>query len=183
MTSPCTPINEEHFVEAECGVGDSAHFRVGVNDYIVAGFEDGSLHLYNATKGFGNSYTRVRNTKNLSKSTASPYDQFLESNYEHADAVMSVEMQPTKETPMILTASKDGVIFLWSINPLAMPNDPEDEMMHFQCECSLNEPLTKAKWLSETEILVSTTSGHLYSMQVSKDSQNIPFLDRAVKVY
>jgi hypothetical protein len=43
-------------VETPSGVSDSIHIIVGNVDYILAGFEDGSLHLYNLTKNFGKSF-------------------------------------------------------------------------------------------------------------------------------
>jgi len=47
---------EEHFVETPSGVCDAIHIKVGNVDYVLAGFEDGSLHLYNLIKNFGKSY-------------------------------------------------------------------------------------------------------------------------------
>jgi galactokinase len=56
VNTPTTPVAEEHFVETECGIADCSSFRVGQLDYILAGFEDGSLHLYNMSSGFGKSF-------------------------------------------------------------------------------------------------------------------------------
>jgi hypothetical protein len=72
-------------------VADIEHFRVGAIDYLLIGLEDGSLHLYNHTKNLGNSYSLKQNQ---GKSLHSPYDQFLESNYEHGDSIVSIELQP-----------------------------------------------------------------------------------------
>ena len=103
-------------------------------DYILIGLEDGSLHLYDLTKNFGKSYII---TQTNGKQLSSPYDQYLESNYEHHDAIVSIETNPAlhlnkdasknPEQNFILTASKDGIIMLWSIN--AMANHSEDEEM------------------------------------------------------
>jgi len=56
--APGTNIIEDHFVELDCGVGDSASFTIKNQDYILTGVEDGSLHLYNLTKNYGKSFSR-----------------------------------------------------------------------------------------------------------------------------
>jgi hypothetical protein len=66
------------------------HLKIGNADYLLVGMEDGSLHLYNLTKNFGKSYTKAKVTQK-GKSLQNPYDQFEESNYEHCDAIVSIE--------------------------------------------------------------------------------------------
>ena len=123
VNTPTTPLAEEHFVETECGIADSCAFRVGQNDYILLGFEDGSLHVYNMSAGFGKPYKRVAKKPSVQRDD---YDQFLESNYEHQAPIISVDTQPSqKESPMIVSASQDGSVFLWTINATAIP-DEED---------------------------------------------------------
>jgi hypothetical protein len=58
IKAPGTNIAEDHFVELDCGVGDSASFTIGNSDYILTGLEDGSLHIYNLSKNFGKSFSR-----------------------------------------------------------------------------------------------------------------------------
>jgi hypothetical protein len=69
---------------------------------------------------------------------------------------------------MLLTASKDGAVFLWTLNAMAIPD--EEELLQFQAEVNVDEPLTSAKWLSENEIAVATVTGKMYSVKVGKDS-------------
>lgn len=73
---PTVEAAAEHFVETVFGVGDINHFRIGAVDYLLIGLEDGSLHLYNLTKNFGNSFSLNKNkTKGKSQQTlASPFD-------------------------------------------------------------------------------------------------------------
>lgn len=81
---------EEHFVEIPAGVADAKYFKVGMIDYVIVGLEDGSLHLYNLTKNFGTSYSMT----NSLRSVDSAYDNFIESNYEHNDSIVSIEISP-----------------------------------------------------------------------------------------
>jgi hypothetical protein len=65
-----------------------------------------------------------------------------------------------KESPMIVSASKDGVVFLWTLNAMAVPD--EEDMLQFQAEISVEDPLTKAKWLSENQLALTTVTGKIY---------------------
>lgn len=57
---------------------------------------------------------------------------------------------------------------LWSIDPQA--NHDDSDMLKFDSELNLKTNLTKAKWLSNSEILVSTTTGELFLILVKLDS-------------
>lgn len=154
--------------------------RVKETDYIIVGLEDGSLHIYNLSKNIGQSYTIPKtagSTKPLRSTTHSPYDIFIESNYEHHDAIVSIEIQGSS----VVTASKDGTLMMWTLE--ARDDDDEDDMLKFDSELDMKSLLTKAKWLSHDEILVSTTSGELMSVIVKSDVQQVPFLEKASKVY
>ena len=54
---PTVEAESAHFVETEFGVTDLEHFRVGSIDFLLIGLDDGSIHLYNLSKNFGNSYS------------------------------------------------------------------------------------------------------------------------------
>ena len=84
----------EHFVETQAGCCDAKHLRVNETDYIILGLEDGSLHIYNLTKNQGKSYSipKAQGSTPLRSQTTSPYDIFVESNYEHHDAIVSIEI-------------------------------------------------------------------------------------------
>jgi hypothetical protein len=61
---------------------------------------------------------------------------------------------------MIVSASKDGAVILWSVCPEALlsgEQNDEDEVLKFNSEIDIGEPLTKAKWLNQSEILIATT--------------------------
>ena len=61
---------------------------------------------------------------------------------------------------MIVPAtSKNLVVILWSVYPEALQSakqDDEDEVLKFKTEIDFKEPLTKAKWLNQSEILTTT---------------------------
>lgn len=158
----------EHFVETPAGVTEAKHFKVGMVDYIIVGLEDGSLHLYNLMKNFGNSYRLPQTEKGSARSlqSPSPFDQFAESNYEHHDAIVSIETSPEFNSAQkdaclfVLTASRDGILMLWSIEQLA--NHDDEDMLRFDSELDMKLPLSRAKWLSGSEILVASTCGDLF---------------------
>lgn len=162
VSAPTATVATEHFVETQAACCDAKHFQVNKTDYIVIGLEDGSLHIYNLTKNKEQSYTIPKSfgSTPARSQTSSPYDLFIESNYEHHDAIVSIEIQGSN----LLTASKDGNILLWTIE--ARDDDDDEDMLKFDSELDLKQPLTKAKWLSHNEILVSTTQGELMSVNV-----------------
>lgn len=65
---------EAHFVETLAGVNDAKHYTSEGRDYIVLGLEDGSLHVYDLTKGFGKSYKIPINVTSKSLNDETPYD-------------------------------------------------------------------------------------------------------------
>lgn len=134
---------------------------------MLIGLEDGSLHLYNLTKNFGKSHLKPQGT-NLKD----PYHHFVESNFEHQDAIVSVEKTSNN---CILTASRDGAIMLWTVEPNQMEGD---DMLRFVADQQIREPLTKVKFISDSQILASTVQGNLFLAEIRKDSQNVPFLDK-----
>lgn len=70
----------------------------------------------------------------------------------------------------MLSASKDGTIYIWSI--LGDSANPDDRISYV-ADYNLNEPLTNVKWLSHSCLLATTIDGNLYSLELIKDSQNI----------
>ena len=60
----------------------------------------------------------------------------------------------------MLTASNDGTIYVWSVG-----RDSQDEdLLNYVADKQLDEPVTRAKWLTEKTILVTTTYGNLYAL-------------------
>ena len=66
-------------------------------------------------------------------------------------------------TPMILSASKDGLLYIWKLQ------EKHDEILKYVYDIDLQESITKAKWLSETEIVIATTEGKLYKTTLKID--------------
>ena len=48
--------------------------------------------------------------------------------------------------------------------------------MNYVADKVLDEPLTKAKWLTDTTMLVATTYGNLYKIDLKRDDQNAEYL-------
>ena len=80
----------------------------------------------------------------------------------------------------VLSASKDGTIYVWKI--LGDSANPDDRLS-YAADSNLDEPLTRAKWLTSTCIVATTTHGNVYTLELSRDSQNALCLSRPVKVY
>ena len=55
--------------------------------------------------------------------------------------------------------------------------------MNYVADKVLDEPLTKAKWLTDTTMLVATTYGNLYKIDLKRDDQNAEYLSEPYLVY
>lgn len=55
--------------------------------------------------------------------------------------------------------------------------------MNYVADKVLDEPLTKAKWLTDTTMLVATTYGSLYKIDLKRDDQNAEYLSEPYLVY
>jgi len=120
------------------------------------------------------------------RSLSSPFDVYLESNYEHSDAVISVTIQRvSNDRVYILSASKDGLLILWQfIHDSNKQADDDDDLLKYCSELDLQTPLTKAKIVTTSEIYAATTSGHLFKVEINKDAQEVPYLQKnKVPVY
>jgi WD40 repeat protein len=96
----------------------------------------------------------------------------MSSSFEHQDSVVSVERNPTK-TDMFLTAAKDGYIIVWELKEDVLEegeedNSDKDEMFKFLEDCDFNQPMTKAKWLTDKSIIAATTTGKLLVFTIEK---------------
>ena len=111
------------------------------------------------------------------------HDQWHEQAYEHSDSIISVEAsadQSTDDVPAhVITASKDGTIYCWNIGG----ETNEDDRLTYVADHAFDEPLSKAKWLTQTCILVTTMDGNAYTLKIEKDSQGVECLSRPSLVY
>ena len=66
----------------------------------------------------------------------------------------------------MITASKDGTIYCWTI-----PGDSKnpDEKLSYVADYTMELPITKVKWLTQTVIMVTTTDGDVYTLKLEKD--------------
>ena len=55
--------------------------------------------------------------------------------------------------------------------------------MNYVADKVLDEPLTKAKWLTDTTMLVATTYGNLFKIDLKRDDQNAEYLSEPYLVY
>ena len=81
------------------------------------------------------------------------------------------------QTDHILSASKDGTIYVWNI--LGDSENPDDRL-NYAADYNLGEPLTRAKWLTHNCIIATTTYGNVYTLELSRDSQNVVCLSRPI---
>ena len=80
----------------------------------------------------------------------------------------------------LVTASKDGAIYVWKI--IGDSENPDDRLSYVS-DFNIDEPLSKVKWFTPTCILVATTEGNVYSLNLERDSQNALCLSRPKLVY
>jgi hypothetical protein len=84
----------------------------------------------------------------------------LEAHHEHSNAIVSVEA----ENDLVLSADRDGILNLWRFTD-------QDQILEFVSSIQISEPATRAKFFTHDHIVISTTYGSLWSIQVLKDSQ------------
>ena len=58
-----------------------------------------------------------------------------------------------------------------------------EEFLKYVADDDLQVAITKAKWISEKELLVATTDGKLYHYTLKLDDQEILYLDTPVVFY
>jgi len=59
----------------------------------------------------------------------------------------------------------------------------EDQILSFVSSVVVPEPATRSKFLTSKRILVSTTHGTIWSVQILKDSQGNKYLDKPIAVF
>ena len=163
-------LPQMQFFESQTACGDSTVVKVKGKMYLISGFDDGVLCLMDLQRQKGESVKRpVFQTHSDGNATAldsGVYDSWNEQAWEHSDSIISVEASQTETTSTsmrLLSASKDGQIFVWSISG---DEDSTEDMMQYVADVTLDEPLTKAKWLTETCILASTTHGSVFLIKL-----------------
>lgn len=114
-------ISEHHFVETTAGVSCAKIFQFkneptgNPQDFIVLGYEDGQLHVYDYQRWQSKNYKKlVFNISSQSETCCE--ERFCESKFAHSDTVTAIEIlkfgdlaQPSQ----FLTASQDGSIKIW----------------------------------------------------------------------
>ena len=88
---------------------------------------------------------------------------------------MATAKEDTK--PLILSASKDGTLYVWQLQ------QSSEEHLKYVADDNIQEPITRAKWLSDTEILVATTHGKLHHYTLKLDDQQVLYLDMPTVLY
>ena len=94
--------------------------------YLIAGFDDGVVCLLEMQRLEGRSFKRATYQKSHNGDNddqpqslyENNYDQWHEQSYEHPDSIISVEATAAaaeNEPVHVLSASKDGTIYVWRI--------------------------------------------------------------------
>ena len=169
-SGPSQEIKSMQFIETLCGVCDTTVIKQGQKELMIVGLEDGTVGVLDMTGTNGQSYKRPifkMQTENETDWNENPHSQFQELALEHQDSVVSVESNSTavsaESSPLILSASKDGVIYIWKLE------QGSEEILKYISDDDLQVPITKAKWISEKEILIATTEGKLYHFTLKLD--------------
>ena len=90
---------------------------------LIVGLEDGTVGVMDLTATNGKNYKRpifkMQSDGDDRDYDDKPHPQFTELAQEHEDAVVSIEANMATATdkvePMILSASKDGVLYVWKL--------------------------------------------------------------------
>ena len=160
-------VTETQCFETQTACGDSVIVRVGGESesrpYLVAGFDDGVVCLLDLQKQENRSIKRPLVSKSDSSAAhldQGSYDAFDEQAYEHPDSIISVEANSDAANVRIVTASKDGSVYVWKI--LSGPDHQEDDKLSYVADTFVNEPASKAKWLTNKCLLIATTYGSIF---------------------
>jgi len=151
-------------------VQDTTVVKLDGKDMLIVGLEDGTVGVMDLSASDGKSYKRpifkMKDDGGDSKAE-NPHSQFTELATEHEDSVVSVEANMAtadkKQTPLILSASKDGILYVWKLQ------QNTEENLKYVFDLDMQEGITKAKWLSETEIIIATTEGKVYKTTLKVD--------------
>lgn len=138
---------------------------------LIVGLEDGTVGVMDLTASNGKDYKRpifkMQNDGDDKDQEENSHSQFIELATEHEDSVVSVEANMATanndSSPMILSASKDGLLYVWKLQ------ENTEEILKYVYDLDLQEPITKAKWLSETEIIIATNEGKVYKTALKID--------------
>ena len=63
------------------------------------------------------------------------------------------------------------------------PNIEENDKLSYLGDVMLPEPITKARWLTDSSIIAATTHGNMYRLQLQRDDQNAWCLKKPTKIY
>ena len=80
-----------------------------------------------------------------------------------------------------MTASKDGSLYVWKI--LTGAEHADEDRLSYVADVSIDEPVSKAKWLSDKIIIMTTTYGSVYSVSLTLDDQQVECLSRPKKIF
>ena len=137
---------------------------------LIVGLEDGTVGVMDLTASNGKDYKRpifkMQNDGDDNQQEEA-HAQFIELATEHEDSVVSVDANMAtadkNSSPMILSASKDGLLYVWKLQ------ENTEEILKYVYDLDVQEPITKAKWLSETEIIIATNEGKVYKTALKID--------------
>ena len=78
----------------------------------------------------------------------------------------------------MITGSKDGQIVLWTIGDDGNNTNTSPEVLRLVEEVHLNQPISKVKWLSPTQVVVATKRGQLmvHSFEKAENPFNQSFI-------
>ena len=118
-------VKDEYYSEVAYGVQCIEHFNVSGNELIVAGLGDGTIQVFDYTKNKDKAPVqrpvfRVQRSdghqaeEDRPANLDHPYDNFLETLYEHSGPVTAIEKN-FKNTSVFASGGKDSKVFIWNL--------------------------------------------------------------------
>lgn len=106
-----------------CGAVDSVVVKYGTKEILIAGLEDGTVGVLDLTSTNGNSFKRpIFKMSNEREFNDTTHGQFQELAFEHEDSIVSIGtnmssvVEEAETKPLVLSASKDGVLYVWRLH-------------------------------------------------------------------
>ena len=187
MQRPGIETRESHYIETTWGVCAAQFFKFensgGCQEFVVLGYEDGSIHVYDYTRFNTQSFKKlVFSTSSQSPNSDEPLstveERFCDTKYKHSGAIVDIEVNPI-DPATFLTSSQDGSVIVWrfatemqnGVQIVPSPRIDADEVitqvktLHPRTfkvgSHSKTYPVCGCRWLDQLSIAVGLQSGQV----------------------
>lgn len=166
-----------------------------MQEFIVLGYEDGSLHVYDYTRYNTQCFKKLIFTlSNHGNHGEEPLDtveeRFCDTKYKHSGPIVDIQINPV-DPCTFLTASQDGSVVIWrfvtemedGVQIVPSPRIDTEQMievvMNLQPKVfkvaghTKTYPVTGCRWLDQSSIVVSLHCGQVFIASADPTS-NLP---------